>query len=64
VVAGWAGGACGVLYEARKRAGNGAKRVFGVRFFTPAVMPVSAAGLAIFGILGCRKHPVYVTAAD
>ncbi len=26
--------------------------------------PVPAAGLAIFGMLGCRKHPAYVMAAD
>ena len=36
---------------------------FGVSFFIAAVSG-SGGRLAIFGILGCRKHPAYVMAAD
>jgi hypothetical protein len=53
-----------MLDKLRKRAGNWAKRVFGVRFFIRPLSGVSAAGLVIFGIVGGRKHPAYVMAAD
>ena len=53
-----------MLDKLRKRAGNRAKRVFGVRFFIRPLSGVSAAGLVIFGIVGGRKHPAYVMAAD